>query len=593
MNSSLKDKLAVLPEKPGCYLMKNASGEIIYVGKAKVLKNRVRSYFTGSHNGKTQLLVSEIVDFEYIVVSSAIEALILECNLIKKHDPRYNVMLRDDKTYPYIKITNEAQPRLEITRKVLKDKAKYFGPYPNAGDASEVKKLLDRLYPLRKCRNMPKQVCLYHHLGQCLAPCVYEVTDEENRRLVEEISRFLDGGHEEMKQQLTEKMMQAAESMEFERAKEYRDQIKSIEAVMEKQKITFADTVDRDIIGFAVEKGWMCIQIFYMRQGKMIERQTTSFPYYGEENEDFMSYVSQFYYDKQNALPKEILLPEQSDTELLSDWLGIKVHAPKRSKKRELVQMASENARIALQEKFALMSKDDARTVQAVHNLGYILGIGVPHRIEAFDNSNIQGTEPVSAMIVFTDGRPDKKEYRKFKIKTVEGPDDYGSMREVIRRRYSRLLKENQPMPDLIVMDGGKGQITAAMDVLENELGLYIPVCGLAKDEKHRTAQLLFGDPPEPVNLKRDSYEFYLLQRIQDEVHRFVITFHRQSRTKTMLSSQLDEIPGIGEKRRKLLFTHFGSMKKMREATVEDFRQLGIGDKLAREIIAHLRKLES
>ncbi|GED69437.1 UvrABC system protein C [Brevibacillus reuszeri] len=593
MNSSLKDKLAVLPEKPGCYLMKNASGEIIYVGKAKVLKNRVRSYFTGSHNGKTQLLVSEIVDFEYIVVSSAIEALILECNLIKKHDPRYNVMLRDDKTYPYIKITNEAQPRLEITRKVLKDKAKYFGPYPNAGDASEVKKLLDRLYPLRKCRNMPKQVCLYYHLGQCLAPCVYEVTEEENRRLVEEISRFLDGGHEEMKQQLTEKMLHAAENMEFERAKEYRDQIKSIEAVMEKQKITFTDTIDRDIIGFAVEKGWMCIQIFYMRQGKMIERQTTSFPYYGEENEDFMSYVSQFYYDKQNALPKEILLPEQSDTELLSDWLGIKVHAPKRSKKRELVQMASENARIALQEKFALMSKDDARTVQAVHNLGHILGIGVPHRIEAFDNSNIQGTEPVSAMIVFTDGRPDKKEYRKFKIKTVEGPDDYGSMREVIRRRYSRLLKENQPMPDLIVMDGGKGQITAAMDILENELGLYIPVCGLAKDEKHKTAQLLYGDPPEPVNLKRDSYEFYLLQRIQDEVHRFVITFHRQSRTKTMLSSQLDEIPGIGEKRRKLLFTHFGSMKKMREATVEDFRQLGIGDKLAREIIAHLRKLES
>lgn len=593
MNSSLKDKLAVLPDKPGCYLMKNASGEIIYVGKAKVLKNRVRSYFTGSHNGKTQLLVSEIVDFEYIVVSSAIEALILECNLIKEHDPRYNVMLRDDKTYPYIKITNEAQPRLEITRKVLKDKAKYFGPYPNAGDASEVKKLLDRLYPLRKCRNMPKQVCLYYHLGQCLAPCVYEISAEENQHLVDEISRFLDGGHEEMKQTLTEKMLQAAENMEFERAKEYRDQIKSIEAVMEKQKITFTDTIDRDIIGFAVEKGWMCIQVFYMRKGKMIERQTTSFPYYGSETEDFMSYVSQFYYDKQNALPKEILLPQESEPELLSEWLGIKVHAPKRGKKHELVKMATENARIALQEKFALMSKDDARTVQAVHNLGHILGIPVPHRIEAFDNSNIQGTEPVSAMIVFTDGRPDKKEYRKFKIKTVEGPDDYGSMREVVRRRYSRLLKENQPMPDLIVIDGGKGQISAAMDVLENELGLYIPVCGLAKDEKHRTAQLMYGDPPEPVNLRRDSYEFYLLQRIQDEVHRFVITFHRQSRTKTMLSSQLDEIPGIGEKRRKLLFSHFGSLKKMREATVEDFRQLGIGDKLAKEIIGHLRKLDT
>ncbi|RNB84206.1 excinuclease ABC subunit UvrC [Brevibacillus nitrificans] len=593
MNSSLKDKLAVLPEKPGCYLMKNKSGEIIYVGKAKVLKNRVRSYFTGSHDGKTQLLVSEIVDFEYIVVSSAIEALVLECNLIKQHNPRYNVMLRDDKTYPYIKITNEKQPRLEITRKVIKDKARYFGPYPNAGAASEVKKLLDRLYPLRKCRTIPKQVCLYYHMGQCLAPCIQDVAEEENQRLVEEISKFLDGGHEEMKQQLTGKMHEAAENMEFERAKEFRDQIISIDAVMEKQKVTMMDTVDRDIIGYAVEKGWMCVQVFYMRQGKMIERDTTSFPYYGDEAEDFMSYVSQFYYDKQNALPKEILLPESSDPDLLAEWLGVKVHAPKRSKKRELVQMASENARIALQEKFALMSKDDARTIQAVHNLGHILGIGTPNRIEAFDNSNIQGTEPVSAMVVFTEGRPDKKEYRKFKIKTVEGPDDYGSMREVIRRRYSRLLKEDGRMPDLIVIDGGKGQISAAMDVLENELGLYIPVCGLAKDEKHKTAQLMFGDPPEPVELKRDSYEFYLLQRVQDEVHRFAITFHRQSRSKTMLSSQLDEIPGIGEKRRKLLFTHFGSLKKMREATVEDFRQLGIGDKLAKEIISHLRKLES
>ncbi|WP_400164234.1 excinuclease ABC subunit UvrC [Brevibacillus sp. TJ4] len=593
MNSSLKDKLAVLPDKPGCYLMKNAAGDIIYVGKAKVLKNRVRSYFTGSHDGKTQLLVSEIADFEYIVVSTVIEALVLECNLIKQHNPRYNVMLKDDKTYPYIKITNEAQPRLEITRKVLKDKARYFGPYPNAGAAQEVKKLLDRLYPLRKCKTMPKQVCLYYHLGQCLAPCVQDVAAEENQRLVEEISRFLDGGHEEMKQQLTEKMQQAAEAMEFERAKEYRDQIKSIEAVMEKQKVTMADTMDRDIIGFAVEKGWMCVQVFYMRKGKMIERQTTSFPYYGTESEDFMSFVSQFYYDKLNALPKEILLAEESDPELLAEWLGVKVYTPKRGTKRELVQMASENARIALQEKFALMSKDDARTIQAVHNLGHALGIGTPHRIEAFDNSNIQGTDPVSAMVVFTDGRPDKKEYRKFKIKSVEGPDDYGSMREVIRRRYSRLLKENQEMPDLIVIDGGKGQISAAVDVLENELGLYIPVCGLAKDERHRTAQLLFGDPPEPVEMRRDSYEYYLLQRIQDEVHRFAITFHRQSRAKTMLSSQLDEIPGIGEKRRKLLFTHFGSLKKMREATVEDFRQLGIGDKLAREIIAHLRKMES
>jgi len=589
--STIKDKLAVLPDKPGCYLMKNSNGEVIYVGKAKVLKNRVRSYFTGSHDGKTQMLVSEIADFEYIVVASAVEALLLEINLIKQYNPRYNVMLKDDKTYPYIKITNETHPRLEITRKVLKDKAKYFGPYPNAGAAAEVKKLLDRLYPLRKCKNIPKQVCLYYHLGQCLAPCEYEVDQAENQRLVEGIAHFLDGGHAAMKTELTEKMMQAAENMEFERAKELRDLIRSIEAVMEKQKITFTDTIDRDIFGFAVEKGWMCIQVFYMRQGKMIERQTTSFPYYGDETEDFMSFVTQFYYDKQQALPKEILLPQQSEPELLEQWLGVKVVTPKRGKKVELVDMACENARIAIQEKFALMSKDDARTIQAVHNLGHILGINTPHRIEAFDNSNIQGVEPVSAMIVFTDGRPDKKEYRKFKIQTVEGPDDYGSMREVIRRRYTRVLRENQPLPDLIVIDGGKGQIGAAMDVLENELGLYIPVCGLAKDDKHRTAQLLFGDPPEPVEMKRDSYEFYLLQRIQDEVHRFAITFHRQSRSKTMLSSQLDEIPGVGEKRRKLLFQHFGSLVRMKEATVEEYRQLGIGDKLAKQIIAYLRKL--
>ncbi|GAA4704754.1 excinuclease ABC subunit C [Brevibacillus fulvus] len=570
--------------------MKNAKGEIIYVGKAKVLKNRVRSYFTGSHDGKTQLLVSEIADFEYIVVSSAIEALILECNLIKEHDPRYNVMLKDDKTYPYLKITNEPQPRLEITRKVLKDKARYFGPYANAGAAADVKKLLDRLYPLRKCKTMPKQVCLYYHLGQCLAPCVNEIDPAENQRIVDEICKFLDGGHEEVKQELTQKMMQAAEQMEFERAKELRDQIRNIEAVMEKQKVTFTDTVDRDIIGFAVEKGWMCVQVFYMRQGKMIERQTTSFPYYGDETEDFMSFLTQFYYEKQQALPKEILLPEQSEPELLAEWLGVKVLTPKRGKKYELVQMAVENARIALEEKFALMSKDDARTVQAVHNLGHLLGIKTPVRIEAFDNSNIQGTEPVSAMVVFTNGRPDKKEYRKYKIQTVQGPDDYGSMREVIRRRYTRLLRENQPLPDLIVIDGGKGQISAAVDILENELGLYIPVCGLAKDDKHKTAELLFGDPPQAIPLRHDSYEFYLLQRIQDEVHRFAISFHRQARSKTMLSSQLDEIPGIGEKRRKLLFQHFGSLAKMREATVEQYRQIGIGDKLAREIIAFLRQ---
>lgn len=586
--NTIKEKLALLPDKPGCYLMKNTEGIVIYVGKAKVLKNRVRSYFTGSHDGKTQRLVQEIADFEYIVTSSPMEALLLECNLIKQYDPRYNILLKDDKTYPYIKITNETHPRLEITRKVLKDGAKYFGPYPNAGAAQETKKLLDRLYPFRKCKHIPKQVCLYYHMGQCLAPCEYEMDTAQYSEMIEQITRFLNGNYTEIKSQLQRQMEQAAENLEFERARDLRDQIHYIDAILEKQKVTFADNVDRDAWGYYTDKGWMSVQVFHIRQGKMIERNVASFPYYGEEHEDFISYVVQFYFEE-HMRPKEVLLPSAEGSEGLEEWLGSKLLVPQRGPKKQLVDMANENACIALNEKFALMARDEARTVQAVEKLGEAIGIGYPKRIEAFDNSNIQGIDPVSAMVVFTDGKPDKKEYRKYKVKTVIGPDDYGSMKEVIRRRYTRVLKENLQMPDLIVVDGGKGQISAAIDVLENELGLYIPVCGLAKDDRHRTSQLLVGDPPLPVALKRDSNEFHLLQRIQDEVHRFAITFHRNTRSKTMFKSQLDDIPGIGDKRKKLLLKHFGSVKKMKEASLDEYRGLGIGDKLARTILAHLR----
>jgi excinuclease ABC subunit C len=589
--NSLKEKLSLLPDKPGCYLMKNKEGTIIYVGKAKVLKNRVRSYFTGSHDGKTQRLVSEIVDFEYIVTSSPMEALLLECNLIKQHDPRYNVMLKDDKTYPYIKITNEEHPRLEITRKVVKDGAKYFGPYANAGAAQETKKLLDRIYPLRKCKNIPKSVCLYYHMGQCAAPCEFEVPSDQYGEIIEQITRFLNGNYGEIKEQLKLQMNEAAEKLEFERAKEVRDQIQYIDAIMEKQKVTFSDKVDRDAWGYYTDKGWMSVQVFHIRQGKMIERNVASFPYYGEEHEDFVSYITQFYF-QEHVRPKEILLPSDNGAEGLEEWLGSKVLVPQRGPKKQLVDMAGENARLALEEKFALMARDEARTVQAVERLGETLGIGYPRRIEAFDNSNIQGIDAVSAMVVFRDGKPDKKEYRKYKVKTVTGPDDYGTMKEVVRRRYTRVLKENLEFPDLVIIDGGKGQIAAAVDVLENELGLYIPVAGLAKDNKHRTAQLLVGDPPIPVDLKRDSNEFYLLQRIQDEVHRFAITFHRNTRGKTMFQSKLDDIPGIGDKRKKLLLKHFGSVKRMKEATIDEYRGLGIGDKLARVILEHLNEEE-
>ncbi|WP_336784805.1 excinuclease ABC subunit UvrC [Paenibacillus sp. MMO-177] len=602
----IRNKLALLPDQPGCYLMKNGEGTIIYVGKAKVLKNRVRSYFNGSHNGKTQRLVSEIRDFDYIITSSNMEALILECNLIKQYHPRYNVLLKDDKTFPYIKITNEKHPRLEVTRRVVKDKGKYFGPYPNAFAAQQTKKLLDRLYPLRKCGTLPDKVCLYYHIGQCIAPCEYEVEQGQYDAMIQEITKFLNGGHDAVKAEIQRKMEAAAEELNFERAKEYRDQIISIDAVIEKQKITMNDALDRDIFGYAVEKGWMCVQILYMRQGKMIERRGTTFPYYGDEYDDFMTFVTQYYSDNP-ALPKQILLPlpaEEAEESvesstaadefaaMLHNWLKVKVLMPQRGRKSEAVSMAIDNAKIALADKFRLIERDEERSVRASEGLAEWLGLPEVRRIEAFDNSNIQGTNPVSAMVVFTDGKPDRKEYRKYKVKTVVGADDYETMREVVRRRYERMLKEQQTPPDLIVVDGGKGQISAALDILQNELGLYIPVCGLVKDAKHKTAQLMTGDPPEVVPLPRDSQEFYLLQRIQDEVHRFAISFHREQRGKSMIASQLDAIPGIGEKRRKLLLKHFGSIKKIREASIEDFKPLSIGEKLAALILAALNEEE-
>ena len=590
MNKLIKEKLSVLPDQPGCYLMKDRQNTIIYVGKAKVLKNRVRSYFTGSHDAKTQRLVSEIEDFEYIVTSSNIEALILELNLIKKYDPKYNVMLKDDKTYPFIKITNERHPKLIVTRNVKKDKGKYFGPYPNVQAARETKKLLDRLYPLRKCATLPDRVCLYYHLGQCLAPCVYDISEETNKQLVDEITRFLNGGHQQIKKELTEKMQEAAEQLEFERAKELRDQIAYIDSTMEKQKMTMSDLSDRDVFAYAYDKGWMCVQVFFIRQGKLIERDVSLFPMYQDPEEEFLTFMGQFYEKNNHFLPKEILVPDSVDQEMIEQLLETNVHQPKKGKKKDLLLLAHQNAKIALKEKFSLIERDEERTIGAVEQLGDALNIYMPYRIEAFDNSNIQGADPVSAMVVFQDGKPYKKEYRKYKIKTVEGPDDYASMREVIRRRYSRVLKDELPLPDLILIDGGKGQINAAIDVLENELNLSVPVAGLVKDEKHRTSNLMMGDTLEIVALERNSQAFYLLQRIQDEVHRFAISFHRQLRGKNAFQSILDNVPGIGEKRKKQLLKHFGSVKKMKEASIQDFQDAGIPKQTAELLMEALKK---
>lgn len=590
MNERIKNKLALLPDQPGCYLMKDKNGTIIYVGKAKILKNRVRSYFRGSHDTKTERLVSEIDDFEYIVTESNIEALLLEINLIHKNNPKYNIMLKDDKTYPFIKITNEKYPRLMITRKVLKDKALYFGPYPDVNAANETKKLLDRLFPLRKCNPSQKTPCLYYHLGQCLCPYAFDVDPQVYKDMVEEIKGFLSGGHTEIQDRLQEKMAYAAAHMEFEKAAEFRDQIKAIETVMTRQKMTNVDLIDRDVFGYAVDKGWMCVQVFFVRQGKLIERDVSIFPFYDDASEAFLTFIGQFYQENEHFVPKEVLIPDDIDKESVEALLATKVLQPQRGEKKKLVKLASKNAAVALNEKFDLIVRKQERTIGAVEKLGNAMNIPAPIRIEAFDNSNIMGTNPVSAMVVFIDGRPAKNEYRKYKIKIVQGPDDYASMREVIYRRYSRVLKEGLPFPDLILIDGGKGQVDVAKDVLANQLGVDIPVAGLAKNDKHKTSELLFGPNLEVVPLERNSQEFFLLQRIQDEVHRFAITFHRQLRSKNSFASKLDNIEGLGPKRKKNLLKEFKSLKNITAASVEELRKAGLPETVAKNVYRHLHQ---
>ncbi|MDQ8425486.1 excinuclease ABC subunit UvrC [Enterococcus faecium] len=591
MNERIKNKLALLPDQPGCYLMKDKNGTIIYVGKAKILKNRVRSYFTGSHNTKTERLVSEIEDFEYIVTESNIEALLLEINLIKKNDPKYNIMLKDDKTYPFLKITNEKYPRLVITRKVLKDKALYFGPYPDVGAANETKKILDRLFPLRKCKpSQTKEPCLYYHLGQCLCPYYFDVDPKVYTKIVDEVKKFLNGGHEKIESEIHQKMEKAAENMEFEKAAEYRDQIRAIETIMTRQKMTNTDLLDRDVFGYAIDKGWMCVQVFFVRQGKLIERDVSMFPFYNEAEEDFLTYIGQFYQENEHFIPKEVLIPDTIDKPSVEALLDTKVLQPKRGEKKKLVELANKNASVALNERFDLIARKQERTIGAVERLGNAMNIPTPIRIESFDNSNIMGTNPVAAMVVFIDGKPAKKEYRKYKIKTVNGPDDYASMREVIYRRYSRVIREGLPLPDLILIDGGKGQVDVAKDVLENQLGIDIPIAGMAKNDKHKTNELLFGTDLAVVPLERNSPEFFLLQRVQDEVHRFAITFHRQLRSKNSFASRLDEIEGLGPKRKKMLLKEFKSLKNITAATIEELQEIGLPKNVAQNVFDKLHQ---
>ena len=576
MNNLIKSKLELLPTSPGCYIHKDKNGTIIYVGKAKNLRNRVRSYFRGSHDTKTEALVSEIVDFEFIVTESNIEALLLEINLIKENKPKYNIMLKDDKSYPFIKITNERYPRLIITRQVKKDGGLYFGPYPDVGAANEIKRLLDRIFPFRKCTNPPSKVCFYYHLGQCMAHTVCHKDEAYFKGMAQEVSDFLKGQDDKIIDELKLKMTTAAQNMEFERAAEYRDLIQAIGTLRTKQRVMAKDLQNRDVFGYYVDKGWMCVQVFFVRQGKLIERDVNLFPYYNDPDEDFLTYVGQFYQEKSHLIPNEILIPQDIDEEAVKALVDIKVLKPQRGEKKQLLNLAIKNARVSLEQKFNLLEKSMEKTQGAIENLGKLLQIPTPVRIESFDNSNIMGTSPVSAMVVFVNGKPSKKDYRKYKIKTVVGPDDYASMREVIRRRYSRVMRDGLTPPDLIVIDGGQGQVNIAKQVIQEELGLDIPIAGLQKNDKHQTHELLFGDPLQVIELSRTSQEFFLLQRIQDEVHRFAITFHRQLRSKNSFSSQLDGIEGLGPKRKQLLMKHFKSLTKIKEATVDEIVTVGI-----------------
>lgn len=585
----IENKLKLLPDQPGCYLMKDVNAKIIYVGKAKNLKNRVRSYFKSSHEGKTAKLVSEIHDFETIVTSTDKEAFLLEITLIQKHKPYYNIKLKRGTGYPYIKITNERDPQLMIVSKVLNDGGYYFGPYPNVYAAQETVQLLQKVYPLRRCPGHQKRPCLYYHMGQCLGACFKEVPVEAYERNIRKIKSFLNGNVSQIKRELTAKMNVAAAKLEFERAAEIRDQIRYVEMTVEKQKIISNDNTPRDLFNFFMDKGWLSIQVFFIRQARLIKREKRLFPCVDLPEEELASFILQFYNQKNRILPKEILVPPGIDKKVLNEILGVSVKTPKRGQKRDLLEMAHKNAQLVLEEKFRLLELDDRKTVGAMNEITDALGLPNGHRVEAFDHSHLQGTDIVSAMVCFVDGRPEKNLYRKYKLKNTDHADEAASTREVIYRRYSRLLKEHENLPDLILMDGAKIQIDACIDVIQNQLGLNIPVAGMVKNEYHKTADLM-TETGEKIGLNPKSEGFYLLQRIQDEVHRFAIAFHRQVHSKNSLSSRLERIKGVGPKTRTKLLRNFGSLKRLSEASVEELIGLGIPQKTAQTIKISLAK---
>ena len=586
----IEAKLKLLPDLPGCYLMKDAADQILYVGKAKNLKNRVRSYFRGAHATKTTKLVSEIDHFETIITNSNKEALLLEINLIQQYKPPFNIRLKEGTMYPYLKITKERHPQLIITSNVTKDGGLYFGPFPNVGAATQTQQLLHRVYPLRRCGKNEKRACFYYHLGQCIGPCDHEVTKDMYQQQIQKIKQFFNGDIQPIMTQLKDKMQAAAERLDFEQAADYRDQLQYIETTIERQIIMSQDYDNTDVFAYDFQRGWISIQVFMLRQGSILKREAAIYPAYTDPDEELTTFIARFYQEENHLLPKAILVPEDVDKDLLSQVISIPISTPQRGKKKSMLDLCAKNSQLALNERLNLLDIQAQQTRGVSEDLAAALGIPLAYHIEAFDHSNISGTGLVSGMVVYKEGKPDRKSYRKFKIKESNQTNEFAHTQEVIRRRYSRLLREEQPLPNLILMDGGKVQVRAARQVIEEELGLSIPVAGMVKDDKHRTASLMNGYSEELVELDRQSPVFHYIQRIQEEVHRYAISYHRQVRSKQQFASKLDAIPGVGKVTRTKLLKHFKSLKAMKEASIEDYAKLGVRAELAERIIAYLSK---
>ena len=568
-----KEKLAQIPNKPGSYQMRNKDGVIIYVGKAKNLHRRVNSYFNRTQTGKTAKMVSEIADFTYIVTATELESLLLEINLIKQYNPKYNVLLKDDKSYPYIEYIEKPYPKLKVSRYLQirkKDHKKLFGPYPNAYAARRIVNLLNRLYPLKKCDGNPKKVCLYYHIGECLGYCEKNIDQEKLKKMQEDILGFLNGNDKILKDKILEKMDSYSKALNFELALELKKELDYINIVLSKQKITLQDLTNRDCIGYYFNNGYISVQILFIRNGKIVGGHTDLFPVVSDLEEEMESYITRFY--ARHEIPKEILVSEEIASSVLQNYFENKLVVPQKGQKKKLVEMATENARINLENELELVLKKEYFTEDANEELRKILHLDTLDRIDLFDNSNLFGDWSVSGMVVFKNGVPAKNEYRKYKI-SFDKNDDYGMMREVIYRRYQRALVEKTELPNLIIVDGGVGQIHACKEVLE-ALNLPIKVCGLKKNDKHRTNDLVDGDTLELIDIQKASNVFHYLTRMQDEVHRYTITYHRTVRSKGSISSVLDNIPGIGAKRKKELIKTFGSVTKMENASLEELSKI-------------------